>query len=159
MFCPLTRIEIKTDYCPAKTCMYKDHKSGCAHDELTKEGLTVVEVAEIKGIKPYKVKADASLAKDMLSKGMVILKYGDFIKDSFPSGPDQVITQGPQTVNGGEDQTYKVLLNVFGLSEYQQSKFWEQDRYVGWAIRNKIDLDLKDLRAAIAVVQTQTGIT
>ncbi len=147
MFCPLERIELKVNYCPAKKCMYKTQSSTCGNSELTAEELTVYDIAKIKGVKPYLVKAEASKAKVGLSRGLGAWRYAEYIKDSFPSTEVTTVDKSvEQTVNMTEDKKYRVLKTVFGLTKYQQEKFWDTERYKNWAARNKVQYSITDIK-------------
>lgn len=153
MFCPLERIELKTNTCPISKCMYKDTIGQCQHDLLTTDHVSAQEIADVKQLKLYKVKADASQAKEMITKGLIANRYSDFVKDSFQTAGPVQNSEVAQTVNGVEDaQIRKVLLNVFGLSKYQQDKFLDETRFEAWATRSRIDVEFDELKTALVAV-------
>src|SRR6476620_1771628 len=113
MFCPLESLELKTETCPARTCIYKSQAGKCGHEELTGDNVTVYDIAEIRGEKPYKVKSAAASGKQANTLGVTVARYADFIRASFPA-------QGVQTVNTEQDtHVNRVLQNTFNLHPHQ----------------------------------------
>lgn len=156
MFCPLERIELKTNHCPAQSCLYKSQANSCLHDELTSDDVSPQVIAEAKNIKVYKAKQEIAEAKANISIGVTALQYAEFIKLSFPNIGAVDRLYSSQTVNGLEDRISQVLLNVFGLSQYQQQKFWEEQRFTSWSKRLQVTLTLKDIKATIAATLLPT---
>lgn len=133
--------------------MYKDASSLCAYDRLTSDEVSVTDLAEARQIKAYKVKVEATIGRDNIQKGLVIMRYAAYIQDNFPNlgEPDPEGSDHP--VNEGEDYASKVLNLVFGLSKYQQDKFWSSTRYNEWKERNRVEFTLKDLLSALATAK------
>lgn len=153
MFCPIERLELKTSACPANRCMYKDTIGQCQHDLLTSDQVSAQEIAEVRQLKPYKVKADSVQSKDMIMKGLIALRYSDFVKDSFPTNAGVQKAEVAQTVNEVEDaQVRKALFAVFGLSEYQQDKFLDEARFEAWATRSRVEVEFDELKTALMAV-------
>lgn len=150
MFCPLARLELKINHCPAHKCIYQSSAKTCEFDALTAEDITAQTIAEIKSVKTYKVKQEANNGRDSILKGVAILQYSNFIRDSFPNVAEDSSGASAQTVNGAEDRISEVLESVFGLSQYQQQKFWDEERYSVWAKRSQVVYSIKDLRDALA---------
>lgn len=133
--------------------MYKDASSHCAYDKLTEDDTSASDLADVRQIKAYKVKAEVTVARDSIQKGLVIMRYAAYIQDNFPNLGEAAPQNQADPVNGGEDYASKVLTLVFGLSKYQQEKFWSNTRYTEWKSRNRIDFSLKDLLDALATAK------
>ena len=143
MWCPLESIELKTDTCTARTCMYKGQGGRCGHAELTGDNVTVYDIAEIRGEKPYKVKSAAASGKQAITVGVTISRYADYIKASFP-------TYGNQIVNKEQDtHVNRVLQNTFNLHPHQHQYFWDSERFESWRQRLGLSITLQDVRQAL----------
>lgn len=145
MFCPLIKIELKTDYCVSKSCMYKGADKKCHYEVLTQDVVTPQTLAEVKGIKLYKAKALVNEAKTDIEIGLIALRYSEYISDSFPVIPETEKLIVAQTVNAVKDSTKELLKSLFGLSVYQQSKFLDAKRYSAWATRHSVSLEFHSL--------------
>lgn len=134
--------------------MYRGQVGQCCHAEISKEKLTVEELAAIRGKKVYLMKADVASAKTSIVTGMVILRYVAYIKESYPSElADKVPNAGYQTVNRWQDTyVHSVLSTTFKLKPHQHHYFWDHDRFLSWVERSNtgLELTLSDIRAAIA---------
>lgn len=133
--------------------MYKDASSLCAYDRLTSDEVSVNDLAEVRQIKAYKVKVEATTGRDNIQKGLVIMRYAAYIQDNFPNLGESGPESSDHPVNEGEDYASKVLNLVFGLSKYQQEKFWSSTRYNEWKERNRVEFTLKDLLSALATAK------
>jgi hypothetical protein len=143
MFCPLETIEMRVDTCPAKACMYKGVGGQCKHAELTSDTIGILDIADVRGEKPYKVKSAAASAKQAITVGVTIGRYADFIKASFPRA-------GSQTVNDEQDRHIgRVLENTFGLHPHQHKHFWDAERFEAWKTRLGLALTLQEVRQAL----------
>lgn len=143
MFCPLESLELKVDTCPVSKCMYKGLGGKCCHDVLTAEGVTVVQIALVRGEKAYKIKSQAASSKHAITLGLTIAKYVEFIKDSFP-------VQEIQTVNKRQNSHLdRVLENTFSLSPHQHQYFWNNERFNVWKTRLGLSVTYKEVRQAL----------
>lgn len=145
MFCPLTKIELKTNYCVSTSCMYKGVDKKCHHEILTQDTVTPQTIAIVKGVKPYKAKALVNEARAAIEIGLIALRYSEYISDSFPVTPESEKLSAAQTVNAVKDSTKELLKSLFGLSVYQQSKFLDAKRYSAWATRHSVSLEFHSL--------------
>lgn len=145
MFCPLEKLELKVNTCPTRNCIYKGVGGSCNYELLTKENVSIKEIAGVRQKKPYKVQAMATTAKQAVILGATLMSYADYVKDSFPNTTKKV-----QTVNKQDDtHLSKVLYIVFGLNSDQQKYFWDEKRLDGWSKRKGISLTLPDIRAVL----------
>ena len=147
MFCPLERVELKVETCPARRCMYKGVGGTCNHGELTGDDVNVKMIADVRQKKPYKIQTMAATAKQAVIQATVVLQYSDYIKNSFPT----LTISKSQTVNKPDDSTQVglVLSIVYGLTEEQQKYFWDRNRLAAWAERNKVQISVPDIRALL----------
>ena len=146
MFCYLERIELRVSQCPVKNCIYKSSIGSCEYEKLTSDDVSALEIAEVRNVKPYKIKAEAVEAKSKINLGLIIMRYSEYILDSFPG------LGVTHTVNKDEDQIGKVLRRLFHLSDKQQDKFWEVDRFSAWKQRAGVDVSLSEIRSALSKV-------
>jgi hypothetical protein len=143
MFCPLEHIEMRVETCPARSCIYKASGGACAYEKLTKEDVSVFDIAEVRAEKPYKIKSSAASGKQAIVTGVTISKYADYIRESFPS-------HGLQTVNEEQDtHVNRVLENTFRLTPHQHQYFWDSERFDSWRKRLKVSLTMQDIRQAL----------
>lgn len=143
MFCPLESVELSIDQCPAKQCIYKGLGGKCCHAELTSENVSVIDIAEARGEKLYKVKSSAASGKQAITMGVTIGRYAEFISASFPR-------QEAQTVNVEQDtHINRVLENTFNLHPHQHHHFWDSERFEAWAQRAGLSITLKDVRQSL----------
>lgn len=143
MFCPVESVEMSVDQCPARSCMYKGVGGKCCHAELTSDTVTVVDVAEARGEKLYKVKSAAASSKQAITMGVTIGQYAEFIRASFPR-------QEAQTVNVEQDtHINRVLENTFNLHPHQHQYFWDSKRFEEWVKRAGLSITLKDVRQSL----------
>jgi hypothetical protein len=142
VFCPIAKIELKVESCPTQSCPYKGVGGSCNYERLTSDAVDVHTIAEVRQQKTYVVKSAANTAKQQVKLGLIIMKYANFIKDSFPE----------RTVNKtGEDKDHvsRVLSRTFRLSTAQQQKFWDADRFNEWSARANLKVTLQDIRQAV----------
>lgn len=143
MFCPLEKIELRVQTCPAKQCMYQGVGGSCHYEKLTADEVDLQDIAAARSQKLYVVRTHMAAAKASVTLGVTLIKYTDFIKDSFADS-------GNRTVNNLEDnQVAKVLRVVFNLTDSQQVRFWESGRFEGWAKRSGLSLTLSDVKTAL----------
>lgn len=158
MFCGLEQIELKVSVCPVK-CQYKSVVGGCAFTELTADEVDVQTIAVVRNLKPYKVKAEAMLAKRAISIGLAIDKYADYIKESFPRPKGTSTLQSAQVVNTrGSNANGDLLREHFQLTENQQHEFWAEDRFSTWAKRNSVTFTLADFAQALSAIRGNAEI-
>ena len=149
MFCPLEKLELKVSTCPVQRCMYKGVGGMCGYHTLTKDGVSVKDIAEVRQQKPYKIQVMAATAKQSVMTGTTLITYAEYIKDSFPDRKN-LVEGTQQTVNTHDDtHVRKVLSKVFGLTETQQQHFWDNSRLTEWTSRHKLKLTAPDIRAAL----------
>lgn len=148
MFCPLKKLELTVSVCPAQGCMYKCPEGLCKYKDLSKDEVSVKDIADIRKIKLYKVQAMASTAKQSVMLGATLLSYADYVKSSFHGGK-----KNKQTVNkhdsSGSNQIGKVLSVVFGLTPEQQAYFWDETRLTSWSARKGLTLTSSDIRTVL----------
>lgn len=143
MFCPIESLEMSAEQCPAKSCIYRGVGGKCCHAELTADSVTVIDVAEARGEKLYKVKSAAASGKQAITLGVTIGRYADFIKASFPH-------QETQTVNREQDtHINRVLENTFSLHPHQHQYFWDSERFEAWKTRAGLAVTLQEVRQAL----------
>lgn len=143
MFCPIESVELKTESCPARTCIYKGQAGKCGHADLTGDNVTVYDIAEIRGEKPYKVKSAAASGKQSITVGVTIGRYADYVRNSFP-------VTGVQVVNKEQDtHVNRVLQNTFNLHPHQHQYFWDSERFESWRNRLGLSITLQDVRQAL----------
>lgn len=148
MFCPIESIEMKVETCPARSCIYKGVGGKCCHENLTSDGVGVLEIAEARGEKPYKVKSSAASGKQAITIGVTVSRYADFIRESFP-------TSGVQTVNTEQDtHVNRVLENTFSLHPNQHQYFWDSERFDSWKTRLGLSITLQEVRQALLAAST-----
>lgn len=158
MFCGLEQIELKVTVCPVN-CQYKSAVGGCAFTELTVDDVDVQTIAVIRNLKPYKVKAEAVLAKRAIAIGLAIDKYSDYVKESFPKQRNDRTLQGGQVVNTrGSNANGELLREHFQLTENQQHEFWAEDRFSTWAKRNGVTFTLADFAQALSAIRERAAI-
>jgi hypothetical protein len=131
-----------------KNCIYKSSIGSCEYEKLTADDVSALEIAEVRNVKAYKIKAEAIEAKSKINLGLIAMRYSEFIQDSFPG------LGVTHTVNGDEDQVGRVLRILFRLSDKQQDKFWEVDRFSAWKQRAGVDVSLSEIRSALSQVRT-----
>jgi hypothetical protein len=145
VFCPIEKLELKVNTCPACGCIYKGVGGACHFTTLTKENVGVKDIAAARQKKPYMVQTMASTAKHSVTLGATLLSYAQYIKDSFPGRQNS-----SQTVNKQDDtQLSKALYVIFGLSQEQQKYFWDESRVIEWSKRKNITLTISDIRALL----------
>lgn len=149
MFCPIVKLDLKVNSCPARDCMYKAAGGGCSYEKLTADEVTLQDVAEAKAVKLYKAKAITAAAKVEIETGIIAMRYAEYVAESYPNLSRASPPLTSQTVNEGKDTTRNVLKNLFGLSEYQQEKYLCSTRYAAWANRHTINLKFSDLWASL----------
>jgi hypothetical protein len=149
VFCPLEKLELMTETCPARSCMYKGVGGSCHYTQLTTDGVAIKDIAEVRQLKPYKVAAQATTARQAVVIGTILIQYANYIKDSFPERQlDNKAKEHP--VNNQDDKhVRRILTSVFELSPRQQSHFWEQDRLTKWAARMNVTMTSQDIRTAL----------
>lgn len=154
MFCPLEQIELRTSTCVVNGCMYKGSAGSCEYDKLAEaRNLSTSEIAEIKQVKMYKVKAWSNTARQNIEIGLIVDRYSEYVKDSFPVS--EVTKQEEMSRNiqskeensndKTEDISATLLRRVFGLSDFQQQQFWDEERFNQWCRRNNVTVSLKDI--------------
>lgn len=143
MFCPLELVEIKTETCPVKRCMYKGNNGKCFHDELTIDTVSVIDIAEARQEKPYKIKSAAYTGKQAITVGVTIGRYADYIRDSFPVKENQTVNEEQDT------HVNRVLENTFNLHPYQHQYFWDSERFESWRNRLGLSLTVQEMRQAL----------
>ena len=155
VFCPIVKTELNVQTCPAKSCIYKGIGGSCNHEVLTADEVSIQDIADARQEKAYKVKAQAATSKQMITTGLIINRYADYIKDSFPSR--EMLKVELQSVNRDEDShLFRVLENLFGLSKYQQIFFWNEDRFEEWANRAKLTVSLAEVRQVMLSASSQS---
>ncbi len=158
MFCPIEQIELKTTACPVPKCIYRGPGGSCLHDRLSGEPVDVRVLSEMKAEKVYRVRASVQEAKSRIQIGTIILRYSDYIRDSWPdqtvnevaiNADDRVTTEDVREPEDSRAKTKIVLSRVFGLTEFQQTKFLSRSRITEWAARQKVTLDLDEIRSVL----------
>ncbi len=158
MFCPIEQIELKTNACPVPKCIYRGPGGSCLHDRLSGEPVDVRVLSEMKAEKVYRVRASVQEAKSRIQIGTIILRYSDYIRDSWPdqtvnevaiNADDRVTTEDVREPEDSRAKTKIVLSRVFGLTEFQQTKFLSRSRITEWAARQKVTLDLDEIRSVL----------
>ena len=158
MFCPIEQIELKTTACPVPKCIYHGPGGSCLHDRLSGEPVDVRVLSEMKAEKVYRVRALVQEAKSRIQIGTIILRYSDYIRDSWPdqtvngvaiNADDRVTTEDVHEPEDSRAKTKIVLSRVFGLTEFQQTKFLSRSRITEWAARQKVTLDLDEIRSVL----------
>lgn len=158
MFCPIEQIELKTTACPVPKCIYRGPGGSCLHDRLSGEPVDVRVLSEMKAEKIYRVRASVQEAKSRIQIGTIILRYSDYIRDSWPdqtvnevaiNADDHVTTEDVCELEDSRAKIKIVLSRVFGLTEFQQTKFLSRSRITEWAARQKVTLDLDEIRSVL----------
>jgi hypothetical protein len=146
VFCPIEKLELTVNTCPASGCTYKGVGGSCNFSLLTREDVSVRDIAEVRQKKPYKIQTMAATAKHSVVLGATLLTYADYIKDSFPN-----LGKSSQTVNKVDSNNHlgRVLFLVFGLSVDQQKYFWDEKRLAEWTKRKGLSITLSDIRAVL----------
>jgi hypothetical protein len=112
----------------------------------------------MKAEKVYRVRALVQEAKSRIQIGTIILRYSDYIRDSWPdqtvnevaiNADDRVTTEDVHEPEDSRAKTKIVLSRVFGLTEFQQTKFLSRSRITEWAARQKVTLDLDEIRSVL----------
>jgi hypothetical protein len=112
----------------------------------------------MKAEKVYRVRALVQEAKSRIQIGTIILRYSDYIRDSWPdqtvnevaiNADDRVTTEDVREPEDSRAKTKIVLSRVFGLTEFQQTKFLSRSRITEWAARQKVTLDLDEIRSVL----------
>jgi len=148
VFCALEKLELMIETCPAKSCMYKGVGGSCFHSQLTADNVAIKDIAEARQLKPYKVASQATTAKQAVVVGAILIRYANYIKDSFPDRHASTSKEHP--VNNQDDKhVRRILSSVFDLTPKQQDHFWEQDRLSKWAKRMNITMTAQDIRTAL----------
>jgi hypothetical protein len=151
MFCHMIQAELTVSVCPAK-CQYKTATGGCGFTELTEDNVEPRTIAELKGEKVYKVKTAINQSVRAIKIGLAVDRYADFVKSSFPALRMRYKTEAG-TVNGIDSHVSKVLRKVFGLTDNQQTEFWSENRYSGWASRTGSAFTLTDIKEQLATIK------
>lgn len=149
MFCYLEKIELKIDYCPAESCIYKTKESKCKYKELSPDydeagkeiPVTVQQVHEVKGVKIFIAKTEAARARFRLRVGIAMLAYSDYVKSrtstlaqasasnekmDLPSKQDDKELDDTQVIE-------RFLLSTFGLSIVEhQPVFFDKAVFKSW---------------------------
>ncbi len=158
MFCPIEQLELKTTACPVPKCIYRGPGGSCLHDRLSGEPVDVRVLSEMKAEKIYRVRASVQEAKSRIQIGTIILRYSDYIRDSWPdqtvnevaiNADDHVTTEDVCELEDSRAKIKIVLSRVFGLTEFQQTKFLSRSRITEWAARQKVTLDLDEIRSVL----------
>ena len=158
MFCPIEQIELKTTACPVPKCIYRGPGGSCLHDRLSGEPVDVRVLSEMKAEKVYRVRASVQEAKSRIQIGTIILRYSDYIRDSWPdqtvnvvaiNADDHVTSEDVRELEDSRAKIKIVLSRVFGLTEFQQTKFLSRSRITEWAARQKVTLDLDEIRSVL----------
>lgn len=159
MFCPIEQLELKVDSCPIPRCIYHSRSGSCLHDKLAGESTDVKVLADMRAEKAYRVRTTVQEARARIQIGTILLQYSEYIRDSWPdqtvnevalNADDRVTTD--EFHKQGLDSRSKiksVLSKVFGLTEFQQTKFLSRSRITEWAARQGVTLDLDEIRSVL----------
>jgi hypothetical protein len=111
MFCELEQIELKVNTCPVR-CAYRLSNGQCGYQELTAEDVTVQKIAELRGHKVYRVKAQAASSKTMIQLGIMMDRYADYIRDPSnaerANNPGVVSSKNVLVTSGSKNLTKKM---------------------------------------------------
>jgi paraquat-inducible protein B len=164
MFCEIERVELRIDTCPVR-CMYKAANGKCSFTKLSDEDVDVITISQLTGRKVYKLKAQASSAKQMIEIGLAIDRYCDYIRDTVPKAHEQTmnvksmafrvlnsnLSAEAEAVNGIESSSGVAsrLKRVFNLTPNQQEAFWSESKFLNWSKRSGSSVTLRDMRQAL----------
>ena len=152
MFCYLERVELKTQLCPAKSCIYQNQVKQCAYKELTSDTdesgreilVTPQTVAAIVGIPLYKVKSEMTRGKLRVKVGLAILKYTEYLKSILKVDVEinvddlrrkrHQLKWGPDDEEAGDSMAKisDLLLHRFGLGFEHQTMFFDPSVFKAW---------------------------
>lgn len=152
MFCYLESVELTTQLCPAKSCVYQNQVKQCAYKELTSDTdeagkeipVTPHVVANLKGLKLYKVKEEMTRGKLRVKVGLAVLRYSEYLKSivSIDVAVDledlrrkrHQLKWGPDDVEAGDSMAKisDLLLHRFGLGFEHQTMFFDPAVFKAW---------------------------